>query len=583
MSPTDDPSFTALAGTMADSSEPAANPPPLQRTRIRVPREDSSILAIPPLSDVPALIEANSKQLSDSNVEIAGRSLTSLREDTRRQAVEAAAEFTSSLTGQPHDFGKFDRVIASGHQPELFHPGVWIKNFAVSRLADATDSVGLNLIVDSDTVSSHQIRIPGGSPEQPVFESLAFDSPGEVMPWEEARIQDESLLASFAERVTSALARFPARDSTETALLASVWEQAVQRGSRSGSLAEVLSLARVLAEKQLGLGILELPVSRLCQLEPFFWFAADLLRRIDLFRYFHNYCLAGYRFVNRVRSVRHPVPELLMIDHEWWEAPFRVWNQGDSQRMPVFVRFADGRLQVAAGAHLSGVFIDIDKDADCETLAKEIAGLNDRGIRFRTRALTTTLFTRLFLSDLFVHGIGGAKYDEMTDRLMRCYYNGPENVDLSAPKFLTVSATAWLPFASPHADTPADATRLRTMLRELNQNPQRHIPPDKFEASRSLVEEKERLIAEQHQVEANALAGNKPQHLGGRKRYRRLPQINRELAEFTQPQQREIRAELEAVEQRLAANAVLKCREFPFCLYPAARIEKMIADLDVEF
>ena len=165
----------------------------------------------------------------------------------------------------------------------------------------------------------------------------------------------------------------------------------------------------------------------------------------------------------------------------------------------------------------------------------------------------------------------------MTDRILVQFFGLP------APKFLTLSATAWLPFASPHVDTPADATRLRTMIRELNQNPQRHIPPEQFEASCSLVEEKDRLIAEQHEVRANVLAGKKPQHLGGRKRYRRLPQINRELAEFTQPQQREIQAELAAVEQRLAANAVLKCREFSFCLYPVARIEKMIADLDAEF
>ena len=415
MSPTDEPSSTASAGIMADSSDLAANLPPWQRTRIRVPREDSSILAIPPLADVPTLVEENGKLLSESNVEIAGRSLTSLREDTRRQAVEAAAEFTSSLTGQPHAFARFDRIIASGHQPELFHPGVWVKNVAVSRLADATDSVGLNLIVDSDTVTSRQIRIPGGSPEQPVFESLAFDAPGEVMPWEEARIQDESLLASFAERVATAIAGFPARDSTETALFASVWKQAVQRGSRSGSLAEVLSLARVLAEKQFGLGNLELPVSRLCQLETFAWFAADVLLRADEFRSVHNRTLDEYRQVNRIRSRTHPVPEL--AEHDGWiEVPFLVWREGESKRQPVFVRVEADEIRLAPGPDEAAVFAQSTKDA--EKLANQINNLAGQGIRFRTRALTTTLFTRLCLADLFVHGIGGAKYDEMTDRIL---------------------------------------------------------------------------------------------------------------------------------------------------------------------
>ena len=26
----------------------------------------------------------------------------------------------------------FDRMVVTGHQPELFHPGVWVKNFAVA-------------------------------------------------------------------------------------------------------------------------------------------------------------------------------------------------------------------------------------------------------------------------------------------------------------------------------------------------------------------------------------------------------------------------------------------------------------------
>ena len=42
------------------------------------------------------------------------------------------------------------------------------------------------------------------------------------------------------------------------------------------------------------------------------------------------------------------------------------------------------------------------------------AGLQTRGIKLRSRALTTTMFVRLFLADAFLHGIGGAKYDEVT-------------------------------------------------------------------------------------------------------------------------------------------------------------------------
>src|SRR5262249_2863990 len=48
---------------------------------------------------------------------------------------------------------------------------------------------------------------------------------------------------------------------------------------------------------------------------------------------------------------------------------------------------------------------------------------------------------RLFLADLFVHGIGGGKYDEITDELVRRFYGG------EPPDFLVLSATLWLPVA----------------------------------------------------------------------------------------------------------------------------------------
>src|SRR5207237_2147415 len=69
----------------------------------------------------------------------------------------------------------------------------------------------------------------------------------------------------------------------------------------------------------------------------------------------------------------------------------------------------------------------------------QISELASAGIKLRTRALTTTLFARLVLSDLFLHGIGGAKYDQVTDEIVRLFFG------FEAPEFATVSATLRLP------------------------------------------------------------------------------------------------------------------------------------------
>ena len=90
------------------------------------------------------------------------------------------------------------------------------------------------------------------------------------------------------------------------------------------------------------------------------------------------------------------------------------------------------------------------------------------GIHIRSRALITTLWARLVLGDLFLHGIGGAKYDQVTDALI-CGFFG-----LRPPGFMVLSATLHLPIQRPTADVerPKD---IAAELRRLVYHPERYI------------------------------------------------------------------------------------------------------------
>ncbi len=68
------------------------------------------------------------------SVNLFGQPLSQVRQQARLEIVELAKEYVQSLgesalatTGGP--------LIITGHQPELFHPGVWIKYFATHRVA----------------------------------------------------------------------------------------------------------------------------------------------------------------------------------------------------------------------------------------------------------------------------------------------------------------------------------------------------------------------------------------------------------------------------------------------------------------
>ena len=53
---------------------------------------------------------------------------------------------------------------------------------------------------------------------------------------------------------------------------------------------------------------------------------------------------------------------------------------------------------------------------------EQLGEAHTEGVRLRPRALITTMFARLVLSDIFIHGIGGAKYDQVTDAIVRRFF-----------------------------------------------------------------------------------------------------------------------------------------------------------------
>ncbi len=549
-----------------------------ERTRIRVPRENGTFLIHPEPAVVVRQIDqlhGRSELPGSAGCEILDCPLASFRAAARAEVITAASEWTSRLAGRDIAAAVDAPLIMTGHQPELYHPGVLAKNFATSQLASRSGGVGLNLIVDNDLMASTRTRIPVGDRERPGFSTIGFDTSRAPIPWEEAHVTDMRLLATFAERIAAAM-----RSWGIDPLVTDCWPTVVQKAreqsdsGRKASLAECLTAGRASLEREFGPGNLELPISRLCETKTFRSFAAHILLRARQFCEIYNQVLGEYRRVNRIRSSSHPVPELI-LQNGWCETPFWIWEAGNPRRGRLFVRQDDETLELATSPDSSSIVysLNLRPNASSDAAATAVEQLSEAGLRLRTRALTTTLFTRLCLCDLFVHGIGGAKYDAMTDRIASRFFG------VRLPEYLTLSATVWLPFGEPHSATMSDVSRLRQMLRELQQNPQRHLGADLPDDARQLISEKINLIAQQNASELSDSSGQK--RLRGHDRYRRFPEINRQLAQRTLSQRKLILEELAQIEQSLAANKVLTSREFSFCLYPVEAIRKMIDGLDV--
>src|SRR5205085_514035 len=127
-----------------------------------------------------------------------------------------------------------------------------------------------------------------------------------------------------------------------------------------------------------------------------------------------------------IRTRARPVPDLA-VDDDWCESPLWILRKGCRERRRLFVRDFAGKLEIS-DRNETLVRVNSASASNPGSLA---AAVQNARISIRPRALITTMYARLVLSDLFIHGIGGAKYDEVTDEIIRRFFG------IEPPKYLT--------------------------------------------------------------------------------------------------------------------------------------------------
>ncbi len=479
--------------------------------RLKAPAGNGAVLADPPADAVPGLVEANRARLDRADVHIGGLPLWNLRALARREVLEAAREYLNEDVPGPGTavpgLAADSPLLLAGHQPELSHPGVWVKHFALNGYARRLGGVPLNLVVDNDTVKSTALRFPvldGRDPAAVRLESVPFDRFDGEEPYERRRVHDPELFRTLADRAAPLWANWGFEP-----LLPRVWQDVLAHPAET--VGEKFASARRKWERDWGCHNLELPVSRLAKTDAFARFAGHVLADLPRFRRVYNAAVQEYRSAHGIRGRSHPVPDLAP-----GEAPFWGPAGPDGRR---------GRLTTPA---------------------------NVPPAKLRPRALTLTLFARVCLGDLFVHGIGGGKYDEVTDAIIRDYFG------VEPPAYQVLSATLRLPLPT-FPTTPGDVAALARRERDLYWNPQRHIPGP--ESERPEVRE----LVRRHDVLA---AVEPPDRAGRRRRFRELREIGDQLRTLVLPRMAEARNWLDRARQEADANAILMRRDFAWVLYP---------------
>ena len=532
---------------------------PMVYRRLRAPAEDGGVLLDPPAGEISALIAANVARRSSGNVDLGGRSLGELRRDARIHVLQAARDYTSRYADASWVDARLsnDRIYVTGHQPELFHPGVWLKNFVLDALARRDGALAVHVLIDNDEAHAPAIRVPAGSLAEPRIENVAFDEATAACAWEERAIEDAATFGSFGKRVRETIAPLVADP-----LVAALWRDAAAVLKSTSNIGRALAQMRHQREIAWGVRSLEVPLSSLIDSPAFHYFTAYLLAELPRFHAAHNASLDEYRSVHKLRSASQPLPDLAAHDG-WHESPFWIWTKQDATRRKLLLKREGDIWSLQAG---------LDGESRTGTLARRdatnltayIESLRQSGVKIRPRALVTTMMLRLLASDLFIHGIGGAKYDQVTDRIIEEFFG------IEPPGFLTATGTRLLPVPLAIA-AAGDVEQIDRLLRELRFKPEDHVDiAEHGDGERSRIEQ---LIADKRRW---LRAEVPPEKLA--ERHRALAEINAALENYVSSRRAALSAERLRVEHELRRQAILGSREFSFCLYPEATLREWLLD-----
>lgn len=456
----------------------------------------SNALASSPTTSITSANSSSQVNASFSASEIlwSGIPLRDIRNWTRRDAIRFSHCNTNSCSDLTSDCLNESKLwYVSGHQPELFHPGVWFKNFVLYEAAREQNAVSLNVVIDHDAASPVSIVVPTKNDDGTIGSKVvtlegwtglgthldfSTESPDLNVPWELTIDHGNLRWQKFQDDVSELLAPL----NISKPLIQKMVPMIRESISSGAPIGKAIAMARHQIERECGIHNYEVLFSQLAQGRGFAAFVYEILSSIDSFRAIYHRSRNDYRIYHQIKNDSQPIPPLAEQSKDgfiWTEAPFWVYSNESPTRRALWIRHANHQIILS---DLHEWESQVDCAADFESVTAWWQSLIRSQVAIRPRALTSTLFMRLAIGDLFVHGIGGGKYDQITDLIIERWCG------ITAPTFAVATATLFLPMK--HHAASSRCTRLTTeardRLRDYRFNPERLVTDASSEETRDL-------------------------------------------------------------------------------------------------
>jgi len=310
-------------------------------------------------------------------------------------------------------------VVLSAHQPVLFYPGLWVKALAASTLADGLGWTAAHKITDQDAPGEADGWTPKTNPSGLVSHPLKWSRPD--IPYAfQGRPETARLRDALDQAASSDLSSVQEGVRYFSTPLEKAWAASSDWVDWHSGCLEALDRSSG-TERWVG------RASRVWDRPSFQRFMAGWISETSATWSAYNRALDRYRVEQKIQHPLTPVPNL-GEESGWWETPF--WTaMPDTVRETLWVRSEGEGMLLRSGR------------------VGEVWRWNHRGgwqdlkgapWRLWPKALVQSLYTRLFLADFFIHGLGGGFYEPVNDLLLKELGEGP------AAPFGVASATLWL-------------------------------------------------------------------------------------------------------------------------------------------
>ncbi len=507
---------------------------------LKVPENNWEFFCSHDLTDIPLQLKSNQELIDSYSFKIAGHSYSEFRKIAEAEILNSITDCKEDLFPRPY--------IVTGHQPGLCHPGIWIKNFLADKLArenkgtafdiiidyDCSDEIGCSILTRNETLKRKKEILVKLNPRQP-FECCSV--PG------------SDQFRDFYQKIQAGLQSFPVN-----AIIKYV-EIFFQKGesalSSSKNLAEFLVKTKKRYEASEGLQYFDIMLSRFCKTRSFLLFTLHIAQNIKRFHDIYNQLLEEYRISHKLRYKANPFPDLKK-DADKFEMPF--WCINDNKRKSVWI--------IQEGPYISIYVEDICLFRyEKGNFDYAIKIIDEGEINLRPKAVLLTLFFRLFFADIFIHGISGAKYDEITDGIMEKYY------EIKPPHYIATSLTLFpdLPIDRVQIN---DVENLKTIIRNIKLKPEifedKVVGQEAKEKFNKLTEEKKKLFRQT------------PSKKEKKDHYRKLKTVTEELSGFLDNYSLEVKDKLKILEEKEHENKTASFREFPYFFYDINKVKEMI-------